>query len=254
MISQDDWTRPHILYVHLLQLQPVHAEEPQRRVSEPSGCCAHALKTLCRDSSWHVRPNILSFETFLTICPSSEPLVEEVEPKIPSLLSTAQTCPRTISTQVRLTARSMIISLFWIYCWKQISRTSLFRWTCWVRERVQTESMASTTWSTRISYIDRNEHKTLDMSLVLGKDKRQPILTNWWCRALCDKEQTFSISYVNHVMCLWLHIYCKKKQFCVDIFTVNMIFHIASNFTSIHMYKSVKGKQFKSWFENKWYS
>ena len=32
----------------------------------------------------------------------SEPLVEEVEPKIPSLLSTAETCPRTISTQVIL--------------------------------------------------------------------------------------------------------------------------------------------------------
>ena len=45
---------------------------------------------------------------FLTIFACSEPLVEEVEPKIPSLLSTAQTCPRTISTQVRLTPISSL--------------------------------------------------------------------------------------------------------------------------------------------------
>ena len=31
-----------------------------------------------------------------------------MEPKIPSLLSTAQTCPRTISTQVRRSARSSL--------------------------------------------------------------------------------------------------------------------------------------------------
>jgi len=39
-----------------------------------------------------------------------EPLVEEVEPKIPSLLSTAQTCPRTISTQDFLIPMNLLSS------------------------------------------------------------------------------------------------------------------------------------------------
>jgi len=40
----------------------------------------------------------------------NEPLVEEVEPKIPSLLSTAETCPRTISTQDFLIPMNLLSS------------------------------------------------------------------------------------------------------------------------------------------------
>ena len=47
------------------------------------------FKDLCHISKYHL----------FNIQFCSEPLVEESEPKIPSLLSTAETCPRTISTQ-----------------------------------------------------------------------------------------------------------------------------------------------------------
>merc|ERR1712192_282163 len=40
----------------------------------------------------------------------NEPFVEEVEPKIPSLLSTAETCPRTISTQDFLIPMNLLSS------------------------------------------------------------------------------------------------------------------------------------------------
>ena len=52
-LSQDDRARPHVLYVHLLQLQPVHTEEPERRLPELAGRRHHPFtcNTFCRNSS-----------------------------------------------------------------------------------------------------------------------------------------------------------------------------------------------------------
>ena len=69
VLSQDDWAWPHILNLHLLQLQPVHAEELERFLPELARRCHNPFtnKTFCGDSSGQVmtKKSICQIELFV---------------------------------------------------------------------------------------------------------------------------------------------------------------------------------------------
>ena len=149
VLSQDDWAWPHILNLHLLQLQPVHAEELERFLPELARRCHHPFtnKTFCGDSSGQVMTKkwICQIELFVQRVFGGGGGAEDPKSALNSRDLSQNNFHPGRNPQSPIYIYSVIERNKCL-----LFRTSSFRWTCWAQGRVLTGSMASIIWSTSL--------------------------------------------------------------------------------------------------------